>query len=90
MTERATSRRSSRAPVASADFRASGPAGGRPAPHASRYGETVRETATERHERLVTAIEGVLRSCELTDTWFAPQTVRRIAEQCLDAVEAGF
>jgi hypothetical protein len=65
----------------------------------SGYGEVVRETAAQAHERKVEAIEAVLKKWGLSevdeDGWsicihLEPAARRRLAQTCLAAVEAGF
>lgn len=50
----------------------------------SGYGEVVRETAAERHDRHVAAVEQVLRPWikDVNQRWV-------VAEECLDAAETG-
>jgi hypothetical protein len=53
------------------------------------YGEVVRETAAERHERLIEAIITVLVRWHVASD-LGREGVRRLAKQILDAMEAGF
>lgn len=52
----------------------------------SQYGEVIRETAEERHDRRVAAIAAVLR-----DRFVGTRVdLMAVAEEILDAAEAGF
>ncbi len=51
------------------------------------YGEVVRESPDERHERHVGAIASVL---SLRLAFLSPETAQELADECLDALEAGY
>ncbi len=51
------------------------------------YGEVVRESPSERHERHVGAIASVL---SLRLAFLSPETAHELADECLDALETGF